>query len=110
MFSNSNRLSVYISTSPLVYPDPYHLPLYIKFSLVFKLSDHNIHNSFDFKFGDFTSMSNFSNYFDWESIFSLYFINDAATVFNDAHPNGTNKNIHALYISTLCLSKCDLKS
>lgn len=90
IFSQSNILSVQKALSSLVAPDSYHPALTIEFTCFNVAASENTHTYFDFKSGDYESISNFFNSFNWESTFSLYSINDAASVFNDALLNSIN--------------------
>ncbi|KAL5240439.1 hypothetical protein ACI65C_007849 [Semiaphis heraclei] len=91
VFSSSNNPSVLKAPAALINPDPYHPPLLIKLSHVNKPSIDVTHSYYDFKAGDFESISNFFNSFNWDATFSNYSINDAATVFNDAILNSIKK-------------------
>lgn len=91
MFSSPNNPSVFKAPSDLINPDLYHPPLLIKFSYVNKPSIDVTHSYYDFKAGDYESISNFFNSFNWDATFSNYSINDAGTVFNDAILNSIKK-------------------
>jgi len=91
VFSSSNNLSVLKAPSALINPDPYHPLLLIKFYYLNEPSVDVTHSYYDFKAGDFESISNFFNSYNWDATFSNYFINDAAEVFNDVILNSIKK-------------------
>lgn len=93
VLSNSNKVTVTIATFPLVSPDSYHPPLAIVFPITSNIQPKIEHSYSDFKSGNYAAMSQFLGSFDWASTFSLYTINDAAEVFNDALLSAINKFI-----------------
>ena len=93
VLSNSKDLSIENASSPLIKPDLYHPPLSILYHCP-KIHKVDFTRSyFDFKAGDYPSISRFFNSYDWKSTFSLYPVNDAAIVFNDALLSSVEKFI-----------------
>lgn len=84
IFSNSNKVTVSLATEPLVTPDSYHPPLHIQLPTGAKINYSNTHTYKDFNFADYYAISRFIRYYNWEATFSLYSIDDAATIFNEA--------------------------
>lgn len=84
IFSNSNGVSVSLAPDSLVIPDLYHPPLHIIFPFLSDNKTVNTHTYNDFKAANYSDISQFFNSFNWESTFSLYSIDDAASIFNDA--------------------------
>lgn len=93
VLSNSKALSVDKATTSLITPDIYHPPLLIQYHYSKLPISDTTRSYFDFKAGDYSSISNFFDSFNWEATFSLYSVNDAATVFNDALLNAINQFI-----------------
>jgi len=84
VFSSANNVSVVPAIEYLVIPDHYHPPLSIKFP-VKSLSENTTARTYkDFKSANYSAISEFLNYYNWESTFLLYSIEDAAVVFNEA--------------------------
>jgi len=84
IFSNSNKVISSTATESLVIPDPYHLPLHIIFPFLSYNVAVNTHTYKDFKDANYSGISQFFNSFNWESTFSQYSIDDAASIFNEA--------------------------
>lgn len=93
VFSNSSKVSVVRASTALLTPDTYHPPLFISLFLNAEPIAQASHSFYDFKTGDYTSISHFLNSFNWKSTFSAYSINDAASLFNDALLNSIDKFI-----------------
>lgn len=93
IFLNSNIHSISKAPSSLIFPDPYHPPLLLNFYYPHETKVDIKRSYYDFKNGDFNSISNFLNYFNWEATFSNYSMNDGPVVFNDSLLNSIEKFI-----------------
>lgn len=84
IFSNSNKVTVCLATEPLVIPDSYHPPLHIRIPIQAKNKYSNTHTYKDFKSANYIAISRFLSYYNWEATFSLYSVDGAAIIFNEA--------------------------
>lgn len=84
IFPNLNNVSICLASEPLVTLDSYHPPLHIQFPIQALNKYSNTHTYKDFKSADFLAISRFFNHYNREATFSLYSVNDAAAIFNEA--------------------------
>jgi hypothetical protein len=84
IFSNSNKVTSSTATESLVIPDPYRPHLHIIFPFQSDIVIDNTHTYKDFNDANYSGISQFFNSFNWESTFSQYSIDDAASIFYEA--------------------------
>jgi len=84
IFSNSNKVTVSKAIDSLVIPDPYHPPLHIVFPLLSDDFPGFTLTYKDFKEANYSAILKLFDSFNWESTFSQYSVDDAASIFNEA--------------------------